>query len=340
MLATAQAKKVAKMKLTDITIRNLPLPKQGQQVYWDKGLGVRVSQGGTKSFVVKQSGKWLTLGKYPAMSLKMAREGHLRLKVSDAPQTLISSLSEARRAYLSECEQKNSPATVKQYRHFLTQVDRKKLVDVVRTDVDLGSPHAVMAWRVFFNWCIRNELTTRNPFSYVPVRWTSRSRVLSDDEVEKLYSYEYPPYSDYIKISILTGQRIGQWKHYQVEGDTLVFPATNMKNRQEHVIPLTEWSSNIIKRLAPFNGWSKAKVRIDAHTGVTNWVHHDFRRYLSTTMASLSIPLHVTECILSHKGQVSGVAAVYNRYNFLKEMKEALEKYEAHLHTLLVPGHN
>ena len=48
-------------------------------------------------------------------------------------------------------------------------------------------------------------------------------------------------------------------------------------------------------------------------------------------MARLGVPLHITEQILDHRSQVSGVAAIYNRYSFLGEMREALMTYEAHI---------
>jgi len=43
------------MKLTDVTIRNLKIPAKGAVVYYDgqlTGFGVRISEGGTKSFIL------------------------------------------------------------------------------------------------------------------------------------------------------------------------------------------------------------------------------------------------------------------------------------------------
>ena len=43
------------MKLTDLGIRGLQPPERGAQIYYDDavpGFGVRVSEGGTKSFVL------------------------------------------------------------------------------------------------------------------------------------------------------------------------------------------------------------------------------------------------------------------------------------------------
>jgi hypothetical protein len=46
-------------------------------------------------------------------------------------------------------------------------------------------------------------------------------------------------------------------------------------------------------------------------------------------MAQLRALIHVTEKLLYHiSGTVSGVAAVYNRYSYLYEMREAVKRHD------------
>jgi hypothetical protein len=53
-------------------------------------------------------------------------------------------------------------------------------------------------------------------------------------------------------------------------------------------------------------------------------------------MARLGIPPHVADKILNHQtGTISGVAAVYQRHEFMKERKEALELWARHVSDLL-----
>jgi hypothetical protein len=53
-------------------------------------------------------------------------------------------------------------------------------------------------------------------------------------------------------------------------------------------------------------------------------------------MARLGIPPHVADKILNHQsGTISGVAAVYQRHDFLAERKGALERWGAHVSELL-----
>ena len=56
-------------------------------------------------------------------------------------------------------------------------------------------------------------------------------------------------------------------------------------------------------------------------------------------MARLGIAPHVADKILNHQsGTISGVAAVYQRHDFLAERKDALEQWGAHVHKILTDG--
>jgi hypothetical protein len=49
-------------------------------------------------------------------------------------------------------------------------------------------------------------------------------------------------------------------------------------------------------------------------------------------MARLGVAPHVADKILNHQsGTISGVAAVYQRHEFLRERKDALELWGAHV---------
>ena len=55
-----------------------------------------------------------------------------------------------------------------------------------------------------------------------------------------------------------------------------------------------------------------------------------------TGMAQLRVPPHIIERILNHaSGGNGGMAAVYNRFEYLDEKRDALERWAAHLLGLL-----
>ena len=63
-----------KTQLTDVLVRNLEAPERGQRTVRDtvlQGFGVRVSQGGTKTFIVVygRMRKQVTVGRYPLLTL-------------------------------------------------------------------------------------------------------------------------------------------------------------------------------------------------------------------------------------------------------------------------------
>ena len=78
----------------------------------------------------------------------------------------------------------------------------------------------------------------------------------------------------------------------------------------------------------PVSGFTKAKRRTDDLSGVNDWRMHDLRRTAASGMARLGVPPHVVEKILNHSsGTISGVAAVYNRYGYEGEKRDALEQW-------------
>jgi hypothetical protein len=56
-------------------------------------------------------------------------------------------------------------------------------------------------------------------------------------------------------------------------------------------------------------------------------------------MARLGVAPHVADKILNHQsGTISGVAAVYQRHEFLNERKQALELWGEHVQSLQRPA--
>ena len=89
--------------------------------------------------------------------------------------------------------------------------------------------------------------------------------------------------------------------------------------------------------------FSSAKREIDELSGVTGWRLHDLRRTCVSGMARLGIAPHVADKILNHQnGTISGVAAVYQRHEFLAERRMALEIWGAHIEQIIrntMPSH-
>jgi len=67
-----------------------------------------------------------------------------------------------------------------------------------------------------------------------------------------------------------------------------------------------------------------------------HWTLHDLRRTAASGMAAIGIPPHVIEAALNHKsGTIRGVAAVYNRYRYEAEKRQALDAWARRLDEIL-----
>ena len=86
----------------------------------------------------------------------------------------------------------------------------------------------------------------------------------------------------------------------------------------------------------PFSHFCREKRRLDALSGVLGWRLHDLRRTIVSGMARLGVAPHVADKILNHaSGTISGVAAVYQRHEFMVERRDALERWSAHIDRIL-----
>lgn len=98
---------------------------------------------------------------------------------------------------------------------------------------------------------------------------------------------------------------------------------------------------------SPVNGMNKSKRRLDAKmlrtlralakrrgedpSDVTlpAWVIHDLRRVVRSGMSQLRVAPHVAELVIGH--QLPALWGTYDKFTYLEEKREALEKWAAHL---------
>src|SRR5262245_7004648 len=115
------------MRLTDISVRQLAAPVKGQRIYFDdtlRSFGCRVSQGGTRTFVV-QSGfdrQLITIGRYPTITLAAAREEARRILAERIlrkrrPQSIA--WDDAKTRFLADCADRIRPSTFGNYKRIL-----------------------------------------------------------------------------------------------------------------------------------------------------------------------------------------------------------------------------
>lgn len=239
----------------------------------------------------------------------------------------------------------------------LESIKKPEIVAILDTIMAEGAP--TQANRVlyylhrFFGWCVERGYIEINPAHGIrkPAKEIPRDRYLDHGELASVYVAAGDlgfPLGTFAQILILTGQRRGEvagmrWSEIDLDAKLWNLPSSRAKNGRAHTIPLSSAAIEILRSMPRFlrsdfvftttgesgvSGFGKLKCRLDAATGVTDWRLHDLRRTAATGMAEMGIEPHVVEKILNHSsGKISGVAAVYNRFDYRDEMREALEQW-------------
>jgi len=248
----------------------------------------------------------------------------------------------------------------------ITKRDINRLIDTI---VDQGSPVAanrVLAFtKRFFSWCKERDILELSPAETIkpPSREKIRDRVLTLSEIKSIWiacnQIGYP-WGPIFQLLLLTGARLREiseasWNEVSIADGTLDLPARRTKNGRPHQIHLADQALKIFQNLprtdgqnllfttngqTPVSGFSKLKKRLDGISGVTNWRFHDLRRSFAThSTEKVGISPVIIDKILNHvTGQVRGVAAAYQRAEYLKERQTALQEWANFLENIVTDG--
>ena len=238
-----------------------------------------------------------------------------------------------------------------------------RIVVIQRECGDGAAARARGALTAFFSWCMRMGLATANPcVGSVCPEVTARERVLSFEEIGRVWAAcADDDHGRIVRLLILLGarrQEIGGIAHSELDPDapqpSWTLPKARSKNGKAHTLPLMPAALAIIRSVPRrvtrdqlfgtiaaegFTSWGKGKRALDQRCGVKGWVVHDIRRSVATLMADISVPPHIVEQILNHRsGHKAGIAGIYNRSSYEREVRPALARWEDHIRTLVEGG--
>ena len=208
---------------------------------------------------------------------------------------------------------------------------------------------------------MENGLAETNPTvgTAKPKAPPSRDRVLSDQELLAVWQAAGDDdFGRIVQLLVSTGQRRTEvggmcWSELNTERGTWTIPAKRAKNNREHLLPLGSLALDVIRSTSPvvgrdplfgartdggFSNWGEGKRLLDTRLGdqVQPWVLHDLRRTVATRMADLGVSPHVIEEVLNHRsGHRSGVAGIYNRSRYEREVKAAVATWDRHVSALI-----
>jgi integrase len=242
--------------------------------------------------------------------------------------------------------------------HEIKKRDVSDLVSLIAQRNGHASHRLLKTLKTFFKWCVGRAVIDFSPAEGLSsgYRETSRDRVRTDQELAAIIlgARKMPhPYGRIVEFLALTGQRreeVAQLKRDELDetGRVWMIPGLRTKNKKAHIVHLSEPAWRVVaktpdgdlvfgtSREKRFQAFGKGKRALDKISGVTGWRLHDLRRTIVSGMARLGVPPHVADKILNHQaGTISGVAAVYQRHDFLVERKEALDRWGAHVKQII-----
>lgn len=242
-------------------------------------------------------------------------------------------------------------------------------LDKVRDTAGPTAANRLLSYaRAAYSWAIKRQLLLANPFAGLeaPRSTRARDRVLTAEELAAIWRAAdtlAPGFSRFLRVLLLTMSRreeVAGMRWSELTADTWTLPAERSKNGKAHIVHLSPPVREILAaqpRIAgcpfvfpgaglrgPLSGFSYAKRGVDAAiaatqaeagrepAGLPHWTLHDFRRSGVTAIANMGFPPHVADKLLNHTtGAIQGVAAVYQRAEFLAERKAALDAWAAYV---------
>lgn len=238
---------MARVKLTDGTIRKLAAPQSGNLITYDsdvRGFGIRITSKGARSFVLNYCfqgrERRYTIGAFPAWGTSAARKraGELRQHIDAGHDPLqkrqaelaAPTVSDLCKRYLETHVPRKRPSSQKNDKSLIERVIRPQLGTVKVAAVryaDIEALHRKLAATPYqanrllalvskmFSLAIRWGWTASNPTQGVE-RYPEdrRERFLSPSELERLWQilalYEDQDVADAVRLLVLTGARRGE----------------------------------------------------------------------------------------------------------------------------------
>jgi integrase len=304
-----------------------------------------------------------TEGRDPAAEKQQARHRLVADRIDDLVELFISEHLSKKRSAREISRLLRREVIPKWGLRSVHEIGKRQVIDLVSEVTARGAPSAanklLKVVKTFFGWCVGRAILEISPAKglVAPARETARDRVLNDDELVRVIRAARQiagPYGGIVELLALTGQRreeVAQltWDELNLTSQTWTLPSFRTKNGKPHIVHLSKEAIAVLMRMPrlrnfvfslsgikPFQTFSASKREIDKLSGVAGWRLHDLRRTCVSGMARLGVAPHVADKILNHQtGTISGVAAVYQRHEFLAERKDALDRWGAHVTGLL-----
>jgi integrase len=242
--------------------------------------------------------------------------------------------------------------------------DINHLLDEVEDERGTAMADQVLAMlRRIFNWYAIRDDNFRSPIVRGMARRTAeqreRDRVLTDNELRAVWKAAEafaPPWGQFVRFLLLTAARrteVADMKWSELSNGNWTIPKERSKTNTETTLPLSAAAKAVLDELpriegcdypfttnanAPISGFSSLKLRFDMACGVKDWRFHDLRRTARSLMSRAGVNPDIAERCLGHA--IGGVRGVYDRHQYIEEMRHAFEALANQIERIVHPVEN
>ena len=393
--------------LSATTLKALTPPPTGSVDYFDDltpGLSLRVTSNDARTWTLfyrdqHARQKRFTLGRFPAVSLADARElareaqrsvarggdpvvekraAREVLTFGELAETYIENHAKPKKRSWAEDERQLNANLLPKWRtRTAREITADDLLAVLNAKLRDGAPVAANRIRALvsriYTFGAEQRLVpaTANPVIGVkkPTRETTRGRVLTDDEIRRLWdacATQNAYVCTWFRLRLVTAQRGGEllqmrWQDIDPKSHFWTIPAEFVKNAHGHRVYLNATARKLLESVPRADGavwvFPKSFMGDYKHVGRrlaqatrANIVAepkapgkardradirgHDLRRTAASLMASRGVPRFVISRILNHSEE-KDITSVYDRYSYDAEKKVAMEYWDRQLSAVL-----
>jgi integrase len=351
-------------------------PRDGeiQTDYFDtqvSGLALRVSEtykSWTLHYTLGGKRRRLTFGAYPSISLASARTRADEAKTAVATGADPGSVASETLQAICEVYQARDGANLRTadwrnrvlQRHVYPTLGSRPIAEIRRSEIvrlldkiEAGSGTAMANQTLNILRKVMNWHATRSDDFLSPVvrgmartnrSELARDRVLTDDELRKVWTTKNGMFGSLVRFLLLTAARRSEasgmtWA--ELQGSDWTLPAARNKTGMDLVRPLSRQAQAILKALPkagefvwppnggtkPMTNFSHYKAAFDKASDVKGWRLHDLRRTARSLMSRAGVPTDHAERCLGHV--ICGVRGVYDRHEYHREKAQAFEALAA-----------
>jgi len=248
----------------------------------------------------------------------------------------------------------------------VSDISRGMIVSVLDT---IAEDRPILSNRVravissILSFAVDKALIDYNPVLGIKrrAREVKRERVYSIEELQRIWTaieLQEEPVQTVLKMLLYCGQRstetkTARWKDIDFDKRVWVIPEEKTKASRRQEVP---FSNQVLKLLIkrkrgksecvfessrlknePIWWLQKASDRIKDISGVSDFRIHDLRRTAASYMAQLGTDRTTLGKVLNHKSLAGDdqVTAIYDRYDYMKEKREALQKWADYLDKII-----